>query len=147
MEKKFSKLWISSKNPRKQRKYRYNAPLHLKQKFVSVHLSKELRGKYNKRSLQIRKGDTVKILRGQYKNKTGTVEKVSVKLTKIYIQGIESVKKEGTKNYVPFEPSNLMIITLSLEDKKRKKKIIKEKKVEKVEKSSKKEIKSTKKSE
>ena len=48
MKKKFSESWKSSKQVRKQRKYRYNAPLHIKQKFVNVHLAKELRKKYKK---------------------------------------------------------------------------------------------------
>ena len=43
--KEFSKSWVSSKKPGKQRKYRINAPLNIKRKFLSVHLSKELREK------------------------------------------------------------------------------------------------------
>ena len=50
MKRKFSKSWKSSKQPRKQRKYSANAPLHLKRKLLSVNLSKELRKKYGKRS-------------------------------------------------------------------------------------------------
>ena len=88
MKTKFSSSWIKSKQPRKQRKYRYNAPLHVKQKFVSAHLSKELRKKYNKRSMNLRKGDSIKIMRGQFKNKTGKIEEVSVKKTSVYVSGI-----------------------------------------------------------
>ena len=50
MKTKFSSSWIKSKQPRKQRKYRRYAPLHIKQRFVSAHLSKELHKKYNKRN-------------------------------------------------------------------------------------------------
>jgi large subunit ribosomal protein L24 len=117
--KTFSKNWKSSKQPRKQRKYRYNAPLHIKNKFMSVHLSKELRAKHHKRNITVRKEDTVKVLRGQFKGKTGKVERVDLKKTKLYITGIEVSKKDGTKSFFPFEPSNLMIIELNLEDKKR----------------------------
>src|SRR3989338_176397 len=46
MKNKFSTKWKESKQPRKQRKYRANAPLHLRKKFVNVNLSKELRKKY-----------------------------------------------------------------------------------------------------
>ena len=42
MKKKFSNAWIGSKQPRKQRKYRHNAPLNVRNKFLSSHLSKEL---------------------------------------------------------------------------------------------------------
>lgn len=118
--KKFSKNWKRSKKPRKQRKYRYNAPLHIKNKFLSVHLSKELREKHKKRNMTARKGDKVKVLRGQFKGKAGKIDRVDLKNSKIYIVGIESTKKDGTKTFYPFEPSNLMIIGLNLDDKKRK---------------------------
>ena len=119
MKKKFVSSWNSSKQPRKQRKYRYNAPLHIKNKFVSVHLVKELRDKYNKRNITIKKGDTAKILRGQFKGKTGKIERVDLKETKVFIAGIENIKKDGTKSLYPFQPSNLIITDLDMNDKKR----------------------------
>lgn len=123
MKTKFSSSWKSSKQPRKQRKYRYNAPLHIKQKFVGVHLSKDLRKKYNKRAVNLRKGDTVKITRGQFKNKTGKIDEVSVKKTSVYVNGIEIVKRDGTKARYPIHPSNLMITELNMDDKMRNKTI------------------------
>ena len=120
MKKKYSKSWISSKQPRKQRKYRYNAPLHIKKKFVSANLSKELRKKYNKRSLQVKKGDTIKIIRGQFKGKTSKINRVSIKKTKVYLENINLIKKDGTKVFYPIHPSNLQITEILLEDKKRK---------------------------
>lgn len=119
MNKRFSKTWKRSVQPRKQRKYRYNSPLHIKQKFVSVHLSKELKTRYNKRSLNVKKGDKIKIMRGRFRSKTGKVEKVDLKKTKVFITGIESVKKDGTKYLVPIHPSNIMITELNIDDKKR----------------------------
>ena len=116
----FSTTWIRSKQPRKQRKYRHNAPEHVKKKFVSVNLSKELREKHGKRNLSIVKGDKVKIMRGQFKGKSGEVEKENMKNLKITVQGIENIKKDGTKVNYPLDPSNLMITDLKLDDKKRK---------------------------
>ena len=121
MKTKFSSSWIKSKQQRKQRKYRHNAPLHIKQKFVGAHLSKELRKKYGKRSMNVRKGDGVKIMRGQFKNKTGKVEEVNLKKTLTYVSGIEFVKKDGTKARYPIHPSNLMITELNMDDKMRNK--------------------------
>jgi large subunit ribosomal protein L24 len=121
MKTKFSSSWKSSKQPRKQRKYRYNAPLHIKRKFASAHLSKELRKKYNKRSAVLRKGDTVKIMRGRFRNTTGKVEEVNVKKTVVYVSGIEVVKRDGTKTRYPLHPSNIMVTELILDDKKRNK--------------------------
>ena len=79
MKKIFSTSWKSSKQPRKQRKYVYNAPNHIKKKLVSTTLSKELRKNYGKRNVPIRKGDKIKVLRGQFKGKTGEVTKVDLK--------------------------------------------------------------------
>ena len=121
MKQKFSKTWNRSKQPRKQRKYRYNAPLSTKSKFMGCHLSKELKEKYGKRSIVIRKGDSVKVLRGQFKKKTGKVDKVDIKKTRVYITGIDVTKKDGTKALYPINPSNIMVTALNLEDKKRKK--------------------------
>ena len=73
MKKEFSTSWIGSKQPRKQRKYRHNAPLHIKSKMMGSHLSKELRKKYGTRSVRIRKGDEVKIMIGKFKGKTGKI--------------------------------------------------------------------------
>jgi len=127
MKLKWSKDWNASKRPNKQRKYRFNAPLHVKHTFLGTHLSPELRKKYGTRSITLRKGDKVKILRGQYKKKSGKVNKVLVQSQKIYIEGMEITKKDGSKVMVPFQPSNLMITELELTDKYRKEKLEKTK--------------------
>jgi large subunit ribosomal protein L24 len=121
MKKKFSKNWKSSKKPKKQRKYRKNAPLHIQKNFFKANLSKELRTKYGRRNLTIKKGDSVKILRGQFKKKTGKINKILRKANKVYVEGIENIRKDGTKSFYPIHPSNLMITELLLDDKKRKK--------------------------
>lgn len=109
--------------PRKQRKYRYDAPLHIRKKFVHAHLTKELRDKYKIRNIQLRKEDRVKILRGQFKGKSGVVDKIDLKRGKAVITGIEITKKDGSKVPYAITVSNLIITELKLEDKKRNKSI------------------------
>lgn len=121
MKKKFSPKWKGSKQKRKKRKYIANAPLHIRHKLISANLSKDLRKKYNRRSIPIRKGDSVKIMRGEFKGKSGKIEKVDLKKMKVLIEGINIQKKDGSKVGVWFDPSNLQIIELNLEDKERKK--------------------------
>lgn len=121
---------LNSKNKgavqsRKQRKARYSAVLHQQQKFMHVHLSPELRKKHGVRNTQLKKGDKVKVLRGQFKGKEAVVDKVELKREKVYLQGIELIKKDGNKIMVPLSPSNLMITSLVLNDKKRKAKLTK----------------------
>lgn len=119
MKKDWSPEWVSSKQPRKQRKYRYNAPLHVRQKFVSAHLSKALRERFGKRSLQIRKGDEVKVMRGSGKGHKGKVERVDLKKAKIYIEGLTVKKTDGSEVLRPIDPSNVMIIDAKMDDKRR----------------------------
>jgi len=119
MKNKFSKHWRASKQPRKQIKYAANAPLHLKRKMLSVNLSKELRKKFKKRNIVVRKGDTVKIMIGKFKKKTGKITAVNVKTSKVIIEGITVKKQDGSKANIKMRPSNLQIIELNLDDKKR----------------------------
>jgi len=124
--KEFSKHWKGSIKPKKQRKYVFNAPLHTRSKFVSAALSKELRKKYGTRNISVRKGDKVKIMRGQFRKKVGKVERVNLRKIRAYIEGIEMIRKDGTKSLFPIHPSNLMIIEMNTDDKKRMKRIKKE---------------------
>ncbi len=119
MKNRFSTSWTASRQVRKQRKYRLNAPFHIRRSFLSAHLSKELRKKHGKRSIAVRKGDEVLVMRGNSRDKKGKVESVDVKRAKIAIEGINKKKRDGTKIKIYFEPSNLQIISLNLDDRKR----------------------------
>lgn len=119
MKQKFSTSWQSSKQPRKQRKFAANAPLHTKHKFLSANLSKELRKKYGKRSLPLRKGDEVLVMRGSFKKKKAKISAIELKRTRVALENIQRTKKDGTKVNVWFAPSTLQITTLTLDDKKR----------------------------
>ena len=130
--KEWSSAWKGSKMPRKQRKYRFTAPLHVKSKFLNVHHSKELRKKYGRRALRVRKGDKVLIVRGQFRKVTGKVERVDLKHTKIFVEKVEVIKKDGNKSFYPIEPSNVVITELVLNDKERVKMIERAKKKEAV---------------
>lgn len=114
-----STKWKSSKSKRKQRKYTATAPLHVKTKLMHSTLSKELRKKHSTRNVQLRTGDKVKIMRGNFKGQTGKVEEINIRKTIVYLSKIEVSKKDGTKAKVPFKPSNLKIIELNTSDPKR----------------------------
>jgi large subunit ribosomal protein L24 len=122
MKQEFSTSWKASKQPRKQRKYLHNTPLHLKQKLMAAALDKLLRAKYQIRSLEVRKGDEVLIMRGKFKKKTGKVSEVDRTKIKVGIEGITITKKDGNKVKVWFHPSNIKIIKINEDDKKRIKK-------------------------
>lgn len=119
--KTWSKHWIKSKSPRKQRKYVHNAPLHIVRKLMSVRLAKDLKTKYGKRNIPIRSGDKVKIISGQFKGKITKVNRVELNYKKVYLDEVFTVKKDGNKIPVAFHASKLMITELNLDDKLRKK--------------------------
>ncbi len=119
MENKWSKFWNSSSQPRKQRKYAFNAPLHIRHKFMSASLSKELRKEYGVRSVPVRVGDSVKVMAGQFKGKTGKVTKVSLATLKVHVEGASVTRTDGTEALYPIHPSNLQIAKLDMSDKRR----------------------------
>ncbi len=104
---------------RKQRKRLYNKPLHQKQKLLSATLSKELKLKFNRRNLSIRKGDKVKVLVGSFKGVEGEVMNVDVDAVKVYVDKVVSKKRDGTEVLRAIQPSNLMLIEIDLRDKMR----------------------------
>lgn len=121
MKKEFSKKWVSSKQPRKQRKYRYNAPLHLRSKMLSGHLDKKLRKEFGKRALPLRKGDEVVVMRGKFKGIKGKITKVDLKKYKVHVDNAKYKKITGQEIEAPLEPSNLRITDLNMDDRRRKK--------------------------
>jgi large subunit ribosomal protein L24 len=124
MKQKFSTSWLSSKQVRKQRKYRYNAPLHVRHRFLSANLSKELRKKYGKRSVPVRKGDEALIMRGSSAKKKGKILTIDMKKGRVTLDGLNRNKGDGTKVDIYFNPSNLQ--SLDLGDSKRLKSVKRE---------------------
>lgn len=111
--------WKGSKNPGKQRKLIAKAPLHARGRFLSAHLSKELRTQHKRRSLRIRKGDKVTIMRGKFKGSTGSVERVDMKRLRVFVSNASTTKKDGTKSLYPMHSSKLLITELNLTDPRR----------------------------
>jgi large subunit ribosomal protein L24 len=108
-----------SSKARKQRKFLYTAPLHVRRKLIAGHLSKELREKYTRRSMPLRKGDEVEIMRGKFKKRTGRIARINTESFKVYIDGIMVKRTDGTERQAPIHPSNIKIVRLNLDDKKR----------------------------
>ena len=107
--------------PSKQRKRLYTAPLHIRYKLLAAPLASELREKYGFRSLPVRVGDKVQVLRGDFKGFEGKVLNVNRKKFRITIEGITREKVDGTTINVPIHPSKVMITELNLDDKWRRK--------------------------
>lgn len=118
-------MFMSSSKPRIQRYMRFNAPLHVRQGFAHAHLSKELKSKLSikRRSAQVRRGDTVKVVAGDFSGKSGKVSKVNLKRSQAFIEGLTKKNAKGKELMVPIQISKLYITDLDLSDKLRKEKL------------------------
>ncbi len=108
------------KNPGKQRKKLFNAPAHLRHKQMGAPLSKELVASRGAKTLPVRRGDTVRIKRGDNKGFEGKVSRVDLKAYRIYLEGLTREKVDGTNIFLPIHPSKVEIRNLTLDDKYRK---------------------------
>ncbi len=90
---------------------------------VSSNLSDNLKEQYNKRTLDVIKGDSVKILRGEYKGVEGKVEKINALSGRLSIEGVQPEKIKGGQVKVQIHSSNVVISALKLDDEYRKNKI------------------------
>jgi large subunit ribosomal protein L24 len=86
---------------------------------MAATLTKDLRKKYGKRNIEVRKGDEVMIMRGKFKKRVGKVIDVDLNNNKISLDAIQNIKRDGSKTAMWFYPSKVMIKELNLEDKRR----------------------------
>jgi len=95
----------------------YRASHVVKSKQVSSHLSEELKKKYSKNSIRIVEGDSVKIVRGEFKGVDGKVSKISIQKNSIVIEGVKKEKTKGEKFDVHIHSSNVIVTGLNSDDK------------------------------
>lgn len=105
--------------PGKNRKRRFNAPNHVRRKFLSAPLSPSLKIEYGARSMPVRRDDTVTITKGDRKLTEGKVIRVDSERSKIYIEGVTRNRMDGSMVQIPIRPENVMITRLELGDDKR----------------------------
>ena len=108
------------KDPGKQRKMLFNAPAHLRHKIMSAPLSPELVKSRGAKTLPVRKGDTIRIMRGDHEGFEGKIQRVDLSEYRIYVEGLTREKVDGTAIFVSVHPSKVMIRNLGLDDKWRK---------------------------
>ena len=101
---------------RKCRKAHFSAPSSVRRKLMSAPLSKELRQKYNVRSMPVRKDDEVVVTRGHYKGtQVGKVISCYRKRFVIHIERIQREKAAGTSVPVGIHPSKVEIVKLKID--------------------------------
>jgi large subunit ribosomal protein L24 len=103
--------------PSKQRKMIYDAPAHRLRRFLTAPLSDELRKTQERRSYPIRKGDTVKIVRGDFAGVEGKVNDIDTRRQRLFVEGVQREKTAGTSTNVSVNSSKVRITKLNLDDK------------------------------
>ena len=89
---------------------------HKRDKFLGANLSANLREQHKRRSMRVIKGDTVRILRGEYVGIEGKVEKVNTEKSTLSIEGVQREKIRGGNVKVQVHASNVQIISLNTDD-------------------------------
>jgi large subunit ribosomal protein L24 len=95
----------------------YQATFQTKSKQLGSALSKDLHKKYGKRSVRVIEGDSVTIVRGEFKGVDGKVAKISKPKSSVAIEGVKKEKTKGDKFDVYIHTSNLVVTSLSTNDK------------------------------
>jgi large subunit ribosomal protein L24 len=89
---------------------------HQRDRMVGAVLEDSLRKQYGRKNIRVIKGDSVRVMRGEYKGVEGKVEKVDTEHATFRIEGIQREKIRGGQVKVPIHSSNVMVISLNLDD-------------------------------
>ncbi len=108
---------MNVRRPSKQRKKNYNAQGQALRKLLAASLSEELQTTQGRRSYPVRKGDTVKILRGDYAGVEGKVNDIDTRGQRLFVEGVSREMTSGTSTNVSVHSSKVMITKLNLDDK------------------------------
>lgn len=107
---------ISSKSPGKQRRRIYKSPIHSRKKMLKCRLDEFLQEEYGLRSLAVKKGDLVRVMRGQFRDTEGKVVRVDYGGIRVYLESATTTKADGKEAEIPVHPSNIMLVKLELDD-------------------------------
>jgi large subunit ribosomal protein L24 len=105
-----------SRLPRKQRKAVYTASNFARRRYLTVPLSKELRTRYGRRQLPVRKGDTVRVISGSYEGQEERVAKINTRTCTLTLDNITVKKADQKLKPLPVRPNHLLLTRLNLSD-------------------------------
>ena len=107
--------------PGKSRKRRFDAPHHVRRRYVAAPLSPALRAQHGVRSMPVKRDDTVVILKGDRKMTEGRVIRVDTARGRLFIEGVTRQRLDGSTAQIPIRAENVMIMRLHLDDEWRRK--------------------------
>ena len=107
---------VSSKSPGKQRKKLFDSPIHTNKNRLKCRLDEFLQEEYGLRSLVVKTGDLVKIMRGQFRDTEGKVLRVDYKDVQVFLDSATVTKADGKEVNIPIHPSNIKLVKLEMND-------------------------------
>jgi len=111
---------VSSRAPRKQRKMIFDSPIHSHKNMLKCRLDQFLREEYSMRSLVPKKGDLVRIMRGQFRDTEGKIIGINYTKIRVFIDNATTTKSDGKESQIPIHPSNCMLVKLEMDDERKK---------------------------
>src|SRR5256712_13813380 len=108
---------MASSKPSKQRKRFFQAPKHKQRKMLSARSSDDLTARHKVRRIPLRSEDTVRIMRGEFADLVGKVEKVEYSTGRIFVEGMTRETAAGVSSRLPIPSSKVLITNLNLSDK------------------------------
>ena len=110
----------SSKSPGKQRRRIYKSPLHSHKNMLKCRLDEFLREEYAMRSMVPKKGDLVRIMRGQFRDTEGKILGVDYGKIRLMVDSATTTKADGKEVHIPIHPSNVLLVKLEMDDDRKK---------------------------
>lgn len=96
-----------------------DSPVHANKRHIKCRLDEFLQEEYGLRSFVVKTGDLVKIMRGQFRDTEGKVTRVDYKDKRVFLDSATVTKADGKEAHIPIHPSNLQIVKLELDDKRK----------------------------
>ena len=105
-----------SRQPDVQRRALYQAPHHVRRRRMTLPLSRELRTRYGRRRLPVRKGDTVRVMAGSFLGREERVARVDLRHYAVVLDNVTLQKADKKLKQLPISTGHLMITKLNLAD-------------------------------
>jgi ribosomal protein uL24 len=106
----------SPHSPRRQRKAHFTARPFRRRLQMAVPLSRELRRRFHRRSVPVRKGDTVRVLSGSYEGREERVARVVRRDFALVLDNVTLKSGEEKLKPLPLKTNHLVITRLNLAD-------------------------------
>jgi len=107
---------VSPHSPRRQRRAVYNADTFERRLRMTVPLSRELRSRFHIRSVPLRKGDTVRVMKGSFVGREERVAKMDRRSYTVTLDNVTLKSGEEKLKPLPVRTNHLLIVRLNLAD-------------------------------